>query len=685
MKSRVEQYQTGKGWIKPIFYAAESWASWAIIFDGIYDLYDPSNEAASRAPYTPRVYQVIRFLFFLVVVVCLEKMLIQAIAYNFHQTAYKERLDTVNNAIEVLDHLKDYRPKRKVASGTSTPSFGFKKGFGFGGASAVGTPMSSGGEGEYFKSGTRTPADVEEGWLGDSDEKQGSSSKGKNKEKKKRESGGGWFMHAKTGSKEEGSSRGHSADEMEMKQHGSAPGSTSHSYPPSSPPLVNHKKKESEDGADGPGVVRTAARAIKAVVLHDARNIRGDDDKENGEEEGAATGMMGMNSAHQAKKLARDLYHAFRADRKRTYLIPSDFYPAYSTPEEAKDAFRVFDKDDNGDITRAEIKTTVVKVYKERRFLARSLRDVSAAVTTLDRIMLVAAMIILFFISLSVFGVSIGSSLSSIYTVFIAASFIFKSAASNAFDSIMFLFVTHPFDTGDRCFIDNENLVVRKMGLFATTFTRADGSQTYYFNSMLFTKFINNARRSGNMFEACEMQVNWKTPLSKLDALEKLLNDWIQNDEKRWYVPGVSYVVQKIEFQRSMEVTIGIGHNGTWQDWGMRLARKTAFHAAVQYYANQLGITWSESPQPILFTDKGKEPFLPDDEVDIVLEPEGGDGNAETPRTPTMPTGGSIHRQGTASQQQHAMLGFMPPAGKSGLRMRKSKHKKALAAGNADA
>ena len=47
-----------------------------------------------------------------------------------------------------------------------------------------------------------------------------------------------------------------------------------------------------------------------------------------------------------------------------------------------------------------------------------------------------------------------------------------------------------PFDTGDRCFIDDENLVVKKMGLFATIFTRADGTETYYFNSMLFNKFM---------------------------------------------------------------------------------------------------------------------------------------------------------------------------------------------------
>lgn len=91
---------------------------------------------------------------------------------------------------------------------------------------------------------------------------------------------------------------------------------------------------------------------------------------------------------------------------------------------------------------------------------------------------------------------------------------------------------------------------------------------------MLLQKFINNARRSDNMAETLEMQVNWKTPQWKLDTLEKKLNEWIDQDEKRWFKPGTSIGFSKIEFQRALTLTIGIGHNGTWQDWGLRLARK---------------------------------------------------------------------------------------------------------------
>jgi hypothetical protein len=58
-------------------------------------------------------------------------------------------------------------------------------------------------------------------------------------------------------------------------------------------------------------------------------------------------------SPADAKKLARDLFYAFRSSNHRDYLITSDFYPAFPTEKEAEAAFEVFDKDNNGDISRS--------------------------------------------------------------------------------------------------------------------------------------------------------------------------------------------------------------------------------------------------------------------------------------------------------------------------------------------
>lgn len=213
-----------------------------------------------------------------------------------------------------------------------------------------------------------------------------------------------------------------------------------HHYPPSPPkgresPVASSSSSGDDDAtALVHQAAHQAARVLKSAVLHDARGILGDTDETSGL-------VWNVTSSHEAKRLARLIYLTFK-DRHRTYLLPSDFYPAFESEDEAQAAFRVFDADNNGDISRAEIKTTLMKIYRERRFLSRSMRDVSVALETLDHMILLFALVILFFISLSVFGVNIDNALTSIYTIGIGASFIFRNAASNAFDAVMFIFVT---------------------------------------------------------------------------------------------------------------------------------------------------------------------------------------------------------------------------------------------------
>lgn len=58
------------------------------------------------------------------------------------------------------------------------------------------------------------------------------------------------------------------------------------------------------------------------------------------------------------------------------------------------------------------------------------------------------------------------------------------------------------------------------------------------------------------------MQLDWRTPLEKIDALEQCLNDWLSTEENRWYEPNTSIMLQNISYMRYMEITIGIAHNG---------------------------------------------------------------------------------------------------------------------------
>lgn len=359
-------------------------------------------------------------------------------AFSFHRTAYRERLESITNTLNVIEKLRKYRPKRH------TP----KSSFGFGRATPVlsAFALSPLSDKEQTAGGSRRPSpipsragtpdrfgDVMSGNEADGEDPDATLVKKKKDKGKQRTS---WFAQPTETTEPQSAT-------STSRHHDYA--TSPHAYPPSvispnrSGAITPSRRGNESDDDDAAAVVQqaatSAAKALKSAVLHDARNIRGKGDDD-------LTGLVwNVTSAHEAKRLARAIYMTFRK-RSRNYLQPPDFFPAFKTEEEARSAFRVFDTDNNGDISRAEIKTVLMKVYKERRFLSRSMRDIGMALKTLDHILLFFALVILLFISLSVFDVNVGDSLTSLYSIGIALSFIFKNSASSAFDAIMFLFVT---------------------------------------------------------------------------------------------------------------------------------------------------------------------------------------------------------------------------------------------------
>ncbi|CED83793.1 Predicted mechanosensitive ion channel [Phaffia rhodozyma] len=570
MKSHVETYAVIKGWIKPIFYAACIWGSWAVIFMGIYKL-NTAGDTQSRAPYTDTMFDVVEFLFFLILIFCICKILLQLIALKFHTVAFRDRLNDLTETVAVLDRLNLYRPKTRSKSkdyattGTSARSSLFAVDW------ASRSRSSSPGPNTFFGQSKARDRSVDS-------------------------------QRNLFGFKSSG--RDESIDQIREESNRA---SSIHSYPPTAqssppPPREDLGEEESKTGIKLQNFATGLKKGVKKAVLHDARNIKGKLGNKDIKEV-----SFSVSTPHAAKNLARAIFKSYRGSAKRTYLIPEDFFGAFDTEQEAQKAFRVFDADGNGDISKSEIKSKIMQTYKERRFLAKSMQDVDHAVGSLNSILLFFGAIILFFVSLSIFGVNIGTQLTSLYTIMIGLSFIFKSAASNAFDAVIFLFVTHPFDTGDRVFIGTENMIVKKMGIFSTQFTRSDGTEAYYYNSVLFGLNILNVRRSGSMFENMTVQVGWNTTNEQIDALEKSICNWLSTDDKRDFAPSTAIMYQSINFQRNIELTIGIPHMANWQDWGAKNARRTRFHAAVKFYMEHHDITCTNSPQPITFIKSSEE------------------------------------------------------------------------------
>jgi small-conductance mechanosensitive channel len=95
-----------------------------------------------------------------------------------------------------------------------------------------------------------------------------------------------------------------------------------------------------------------------------------------------------------------------------------------------------------------------VNVYLERKSLAHSLNDTKTAIEELNKIASVIVLIVALIVGLLMMGFLTTQILVFISSQLLLVAFMFGNSAKTMFEAIIFVFVMHPFDVGDRCVVD---------------------------------------------------------------------------------------------------------------------------------------------------------------------------------------------------------------------------------------
>ncbi|KAK0661052.1 putative MscS family protein [Lasiodiplodia hormozganensis] len=391
-----------------------------------------------------------------------------------------------------------------------------------------------------------------------------------------------------------------------------------------------------------------------------------------------------LNTTSGSQVLARRLFRTFSHDDTET-VHPDDLASAFDNEDEANAAFSMFDKDMNGDISMEELEAVCVEIGRERKAITASLKDLDSVISKLDDVLMFIVAVITILVFISLISASAGSVISNAGSAVLALSWLFSATAQEFLQSIIFVFVKHPFDVGDRVSIYGntgatglgDDYFVKEIALLYTEFKKMEGHVVQAPNSYLNTLFILNQRRSGGLAEAIPIIIKFGTTLDQIEQLRSRLLEFVRS-EKREYQGNILTELREVKEAHSLTLNVVFFYKSNWQNELLRLQRRNKFICAMMVCMQDLGI---EGPRmrfpgqkesfpvylqqiPHLATPGMGHGGNPDNPTGFVERPGTGRSNVSGPQDPPFVSPESP-TSARALQPSHSILRTGRPRGES--------------------
>ncbi|KAJ5801918.1 uncharacterized protein N7503_004368 [Penicillium pulvis] len=306
-----------------------------------------------------------------------------------------------------------------------------------------------------------------------------------------------------------------------------------------------------------------------------------------------------LRSTSGCQVLARRLYRTFVRDGFDT-VFSGDLKEAFENGDEAEAAFTMFDRDMNGDISMEELEAVCVDIGRERKSITASLKDLDSVVSKLDNVFMFFVFVIVIVVFLSLISTSAAGVLTSAGSSLLALSWLFTATAQEFLQSVIFVFVKHPFDVGDRVTIYGnagdsglgDDYFVKEITLLYTEFKKMQGHVVQAPNSYLNGLFILNQRRSGALAEAIPIIIKYGTTIDQIDALRQRLLEFVRS-EKRDFQSNMLTELREVTDNFSLTLNIVFFYKSNWQNEGLRLQRRNKFICMLMIALQEIGIEGS--------------------------------------------------------------------------------------------
>ncbi|ORX83454.1 hypothetical protein K493DRAFT_360468 [Basidiobolus meristosporus CBS 931.73] len=297
-----------------------------------------------------------------------------------------------------------------------------------------------------------------------------------------------------------------------------------------------------------------------------------------------------VQSSHDARVLARRIFAALCPPEKKAITV-REFKEVFQTVERAERAFVYFDQYSKGDIVRDDLILSLQEIYQEKQALTKSLKDLDKAIAKLDSILMAIVYVIVVLVLVASFVSKFETYIATAGSILVAVSFMTGSSAQAVFESIVFLFVRHPFDVGDRVNIDDKSYIVKEMGLLSTVFETPEGTVVIIPNNSISGSSIENIRRSGDISEILRVLVDSSTTMKQIHQLELKLVQFL-NECSREFKNETKITLSDFPDPSQMTLEIEVPYKGNWQNESEHSKRRNMFMFALKDAVSSVGITY---------------------------------------------------------------------------------------------
>ncbi|KAI3970247.1 hypothetical protein MKX01_023894 [Papaver californicum] len=240
-------------------------------------------------------------------------------------------------------------------------------------------------------------------------------------------------------------------------------------------------------------------------------------------------------------------------------------------------------------------------VLVKKKALAHSLNDTKTAVQQLHKIASAVVSMIIVVVFVLVMGFATSKVILVITSQLLLVGFMFQNTCKTIFEAIIFVFVMHPFDVGDRCKIDGVMMTVEEMNIFTTVFLKNDKEKVYYPNSVLSTKAISNFYRSPDMLDYVDFAMDSSTSMDTVTLLKEDVKKYIESRPKYW-APKHALYVKQISTLDKLDMCLLVTHTMNYQNYLERQLRRTELIYEMKKIFETLQITYQLLPQQIQVT-----------------------------------------------------------------------------------